>query len=107
MDFDVVFQVTGYPTSPMFGQGPVLRRTPVQDMYLNEKHRMIYPSDRELDSVQHTVRMVELALKEVADEISDGTRDNLAGVKTEPGLMETTTLAVVKTEPGLVETTSP
>lgn len=48
-----------------------MRKTTVQDLYINEKHKQIYPTEKELDAVQKAVRVVELALKDVADELTE------------------------------------
>ena len=47
----------------------VFRKTPAQDGHLNEKHRLIYPSEHELSTVQRSVRTIEQALKEVAEQL--------------------------------------
>ena len=48
-----------------------MRKTHIQDLYINEKHKQIYPTEKELDAVQKAVRVVELALKDVADELTE------------------------------------
>jgi len=48
---------------------PMIRKTPALDAHLNEKHKMIYPSEHELNVVQRSVRTIEQALKDVADQL--------------------------------------
>lgn len=55
----------------MFSGRMPMRKTTVQDLYINEKHKQIYPTEKELDAVQKAVRVVELALKDVADELTE------------------------------------
>ena len=48
---------------------PMIRKTPHLDAHLNEKHKTIYPTEHELNIVQRSVRTIEQALKEVADQL--------------------------------------
>lgn len=54
----------------MRGYG-VVRKTPQQDIHLNEKHKLIYPSEEQLAVVQRSVKVIEQALKEVAEQLAE------------------------------------
>ena len=54
----------------------MVRKTAHVDAQLNEKHKLIYPTEHELAVVQRSVRTIEQALKEVADQIVEPESDN-------------------------------
>ena len=55
---------------------PMIRKTPSLDAHLNEKHKAIYPSEHELNTVQRSVRTIEQALKEVAEQLVEPEAEN-------------------------------
>nr|XP_002131661.1 uncharacterized protein LOC100181347 isoform X1 [Ciona intestinalis] len=61
-DFNIGFPVHGPWTAPV-------HRTALSDAHINAKHKQIYPSEQKLEVAQRCVKMVELALKEVAEEL--------------------------------------
>nr|CAB3262648.1 uncharacterized protein LOC100181347 [Phallusia mammillata] len=68
---------------PMFGHN-MMRRTPLQDLYINEKHKSIYPTEHNLDCIQRTVRTIEVALKEVSEAVSEAEVVEGIVIKEEP-----------------------
>ncbi|CAK8686448.1 unnamed protein product [Clavelina lepadiformis] len=94
------FGPSGFNPGPPvpFGRQPIMRRTPTQDYYLQEKHKTIYPSESELDMVQRTVRAVELALKDVSEAMYE---DEEVTVKEEPEVEKSPFLTTTESDPSM------